>query len=59
MTLEQGESVNLQTRVGGGPVFTRDSYVADAVQISGHGGELSRGEIKALAEAVGLEVTDE
>lgn len=54
--LQQGESVSLGTRVDGGPHFQRDENVEDTVIISGHGGELSRDEIKRLAECVGLDV---
>lgn len=56
--LDPGESLDVGARFGGGPTFTRDSNVEDAVKIEGHGGELYRDEIKKLAEAIGLEVKD-
>jgi hypothetical protein len=58
-TLTPGETLNLDTRVSGGPTVTRDELVDDAYAIDDHGGELSRGEIKQLAEAAGLEVADQ
>lgn len=58
MTLQPGEAVTLGTRVDGGPTFRRDPRVDDAMQIDGHGGELSDDEIKTLAEAAGFEVRE-
>jgi len=54
--LDNGEQSDLDTRVDGGPTIRRDSRVDDAFQVGQHGGELSRDEIVALAEAAGLEV---
>lgn len=56
--LEQGEKIDLNTRVTGGPTIHRDRNVEDAYVVNEHGGELSRDEIKRLAELAGLEVED-
>ncbi|WP_049979347.1 hypothetical protein [Halolamina rubra] len=56
--LGAGESVDMETRVDGGPTITRDTLVDDAYAVSGAGGELSRDEIRRLAELAGLEVDD-
>jgi len=55
-SLVMGESLDLWTRVDGGPTITRDRNVEDTYAIADHGGELSREEIRRLAELAGLEV---
>lgn len=59
MTLEPGETIDLETRVGGGVTIHRDENCTDGFAIDGHGGELYADEIKRLAEAAGLVVKDE
>ncbi|ERJ07457.1 hypothetical protein HLRTI_000499 [Halorhabdus tiamatea SARL4B] len=59
MVLKQGETVDLGTRTGEGLTIQRDESVEDAYQIDNHGGELSRDEIKRLAELAGFEVSEE
>lgn len=56
--LAPGESIDLGTRVDGGPVIRRDESVDDAYALDGTGGELYRDEIQRLAEAAGLEVSE-
>ena len=56
MTLEPGQSLDLDTRVDGGPVITRDPNVEDALTLEEPYSELGRDEIRRMAEAIGLEV---
>lgn len=56
--LESGESVDLGTRVGGGPTIRRDRYVSDAYEVNGARDVLGRDEIKQLAELAGFEVSE-
>lgn len=57
--LQQGETIDLGTRVDGGMTVTRDELTDDTFQIDDHGGELSRAEIGRLAELAGFEVVDD
>jgi hypothetical protein len=54
--LEPGETLELGTRVEGGPIISRDENCEDGFAIEGHGGELYRDEIRRLAESAGFEV---
>lgn len=54
--LRPGETLDMNTRVDGGPTVYRDSVCPDCFAIDRHGGELSREEIGRLAEVAGLEV---
>lgn len=56
--LAAGESIDLDTRVGGGPIIRRDTLVDDAFAVSGTGNLLSRSEIKQLAELAGFDVSE-
>lgn len=58
MTLQPGETLDTETRCGGGVEIRRDENCTDGFAIDGHGGELYRDEIRRLAEAAGFEVTD-
>jgi hypothetical protein len=57
--ISPGESIDLDTRVDGGPTIHRDENCTDGYAIDNHGGELYEDEIKRLAEAAGFEVTEE
>jgi hypothetical protein len=57
MPLEPGESLDLDTRVDGGPVATRDESADDVLVLDRPYESLDEGEIRRLAEAVGLEVS--
>lgn len=57
--VEPGKSLELDTRVDGGPTISRDENCTDGYAISNHGGELYKDEIKQLAEAAGFEVTED
>lgn len=56
--LDAGEALDLGTRVGGGPVVKRDERCQDTFAIQGDHGELSRDEIRRLAEVAGFDVVD-
>lgn len=58
MTLQPGETLDTATRCGGGVEIYRDEMCTDGFAIDKHGGELSRDEIRRLAEAAGFEVSD-
>lgn len=59
MSLDPDESVNLDSRVDGGPVVTRDANATDVLTFDEAYESLDKDEIKALAEAAGLEVADD
>lgn len=52
--IEQGEIVDLDTRIGGGPTVKRDPHCEDVYSIEGSRGALSVGEIETLAELAGV-----
>ena len=54
--LRPGESIHLGTCCGGGPTIKRSTDDEDVFTVAEHGGELSRDEIKRLAELAGFEV---
>ena len=58
MTLDPDESVDLDSRVDGGPVVTRDQHSTDVLTFDAKYASLDKNEIRQLAEAVGLEVSD-
>jgi len=58
MTLDPDESINLDSRVDGGPIATRDQHATDVLTFDEAYESLDKDEIRQLAEAVGLEVSD-
>jgi hypothetical protein len=58
MTLDPDESINLDSRVDGGPVVTRDQHATDVLTFDEAYASLDKDEIRQLAEAAGLEVSD-
>lgn len=56
MALARGESADLDTRVDGGPVVTRDSNADDVLTLDRAYESLDEDEIRRLAECAGLVV---
>lgn len=52
--LQPGESIDLETVSGGGPVVTRDSLEPDEFAIEGNRGVLTRREIERIAQLAGV-----
>ena len=57
--LDQGEAVDLNTRVDGGPVVNYDELDDDIVAFDRPYETLSEHEIRRLAELIGLEIGGE